>query len=141
MAETSVELLDNAGLGRSEEQIAGILILKALRRAIESLVKDNWALISEQTRDRQSYKELDIESFQKALVKELPDDAWEMNGDFFQHPKNLPMLKPIQQNLATWLEQYIAAVDTKSIGDRAYRYIHLDADQLGQRLNLAAIQL
>ena len=26
-------------------------------------------------------------------------------------------------------------------GDRAYRYLHLDAGHLGQRLNLAAIQL
>lgn len=26
-------------------------------------------------------------------------------------------------------------------GDRAYRYLHMDAGQLGQRLNLAAIQL
>ena len=26
-------------------------------------------------------------------------------------------------------------------GDRAYRYLHLDAGHIGQRLNLAAIQL
>jgi SagB-type dehydrogenase family enzyme len=32
-----------------------------------------------------------------------------------------------------------AAVDT--YGDRAYRYLHMDAGHLGQRLNLAAIQL
>ena len=35
-------------------------------------------------------------------------------------------------HLQTALEQY---------GDRAYRYLHLDAGHIGQRINLAAIQM
>ena len=116
VAETGVEVLDTLGLKRSQEEIAGVLLLKSLKRAIHSLLKENRDLILGQNTCLDRYEALDIQAFQQAMIAGLLETAWAMNSDFFQRPKNLPMLEPVQDSLASWLQRNeITAVDAKNL--------------------------
>ncbi len=118
VAETSLmDALKALGLQNEPGQVAWLLIYSSLKRAIFALVQSNEDLLVKKLDDR--------------ALKELCNDlnlSWEdmeltLTSEFFQRPKDLPILEPIKTPLAQWLQGFgLNQAQARSIADRLPSY-------------------
>lgn len=115
LAENGVEVLEALGLEAKPGEVAGLLILRSLIQAIESLLKENKELLTKKPDNLKAlYKELDSALENGELV---------IDRDFFERPKNLPIIKAAQTGLAKWLEEFVEKkIEAQKISDRLSAY-------------------
>jgi hypothetical protein len=115
LAENGVEVLQALGLEAKPGEVAGLLILRSLMQAIESLLKENQELFIKKPDNLKAlYKELNLALENSELV---------IDGDFFGRPGNLPILKAAKTGLAKWLEEFVEQkVEAQKISDRLPAY-------------------
>ena len=115
LAENGVEVLEALGLEAKPGEVAGLLILRSLIQAIESLLKENQELFIKKPDNLKAlYKELNLALENSELV---------IDRDFFGRPGNLPILKAAKTGLAKWLEEFVEQkVEAQKISDRLSAY-------------------
>ena len=88
LAENGVELLESLGLEAKPEEIAGLLIIRALTNAIKKLIKSNQALFIEEL------------GTPKELLKSLSDGLANhpiiIDDRFFTYPQDFPLIAEVK---------------------------------------------
>lgn len=119
------DLIDAAtaiGLGTDAGQIAYLLLYRSLARTIASLAKENKALLG-------NVENLDA-SIKPQLDLSFEDIPLTINQNFFEHPKDLPILEAIKAPFAQWLEGFgLTKSQTQSINNRLPRYFVFELRQ------------
>ena len=99
LAESGLEVLTALGLEAQPGEVAGLLISRALLGAMETLLKDNRELIIvEPDNPKDLYQQ---------ITDCLANSELTINSDFFQRPKDLPIVKAVQQGFANWLGKFV----------------------------------
>ncbi len=110
------------GLANDPEQIAWLLIYRALTQAIASLVEDSKDLLVKLPDD--------LEGFSDHLDLSLENNEFAMGPDFFQSPQTLPIVEAIQTPLIQWLEGFVSeSVQAQAIASRLPTYFVFALDQ------------
>ncbi|MGB7440035.1 MAG: hypothetical protein WA919_03125 [Coleofasciculaceae cyanobacterium] len=115
LAENGVEVLESLGLEAKSGEIAGLLIVRALMRGMEDLLKENKELLIKKPDNLKAlYKELNSSLEQGELV---------IDQSFFQRPKDLPIVQAAKTGFANWLEEFVEKkVEAEKISDRLPAY-------------------
>ena len=110
--ESGLDVLDSVGLKQTPGEIAGLLIVRSLIRAMKQLVEENQNDIPEK-----------LNELYHQLENSLEDSNLVINGEFFQRPQNLPFLNKAQAGFAQWLGSYLEnEVEVKQISSRLPSY-------------------
>ena len=92
---SGVEFLESLGLqGNKPEEIAWLLLYKSLLKAMSELVR-------EVQRDPEK---LNVEQLCEQLDEALEQTEFSLGSDFFQRPKNLPILETLKTPYQDWLQ-------------------------------------
>ncbi|MEO1671897.1 MAG: pentapeptide repeat-containing protein, partial [Cyanobacteria bacterium J06631_2] len=104
LAENGVELLESLGLETKPEEIAGLLIVRSIKRAIDSLNEEYQESLTKESLDNipNSLKEFSTELSSAIAEQELVIDS-----DFFAHPENLALISEIKLAYAKWLKPFV----------------------------------
>ena len=115
LAESGVEVLSSLGLEKKAGEVAGLLIIRSLLHAMQNLLKENRELLIKKPDNPQElYKELNSSLASGELV---------IDQEFFQHPKNLPIVAEAQTGFARWLENFVEKkVEAENISRRLPSY-------------------
>ena len=115
LAENGVEVLESLGLEAKSGEIAGLLIVRSLIRAIEDLLKANKELLIKKPDNLKAlYNELNSSLEQGELV---------IDQSFFQRPKDLPIVQAAKVGFAKWLEEFVEKkVEAENISNRLPAY-------------------
>ncbi|MBE9128895.1 MULTISPECIES: pentapeptide repeat-containing protein [unclassified Coleofasciculus] len=115
LAESGVEVLENLGLEAKSGEIAGLLIVRSLIQAIQDLLKEHRELLVK--------KPDNLKELYNQLNCALASDELIIDPDFFQRPKELPIVQAAKSGLAQWLEAYVEKkVEAEKISDRLPAY-------------------
>ncbi|MFP4415423.1 MAG: hypothetical protein ACLFVV_28815, partial [Coleofasciculus sp.] len=115
LAERGVEVLENLGLEAKPGEIAGLLIVRSLIQAMQDLLNENRGLLI-QTPDN-------LTELYNSLNASLTSNELILDPDFFQHPKNLPIVQEAKTGFAQWLEGYVEKkVEAEMISSRLPAY-------------------
>ncbi|WP_334924198.1 pentapeptide repeat-containing protein [Nostoc sp.] len=100
VAKDAVDGVTALGLGSAPEEVAWLLIYRSLVEAIVSLVKGNQELLFEKPNDS------DFELLCDRLNHSLESIELRIDQDFFNRPKDLPILEAIKTAFADWLKYF-----------------------------------
>ncbi|MBE9116671.1 pentapeptide repeat-containing protein [Lusitaniella coriacea LEGE 07157] len=115
LAESGLEVLESLGLERKKEEIAGLLVIRALFQAMKDLLDDNRVLL---VREPDNLKTL-----YGALNSALDNSECTISREFFQNPKALPLVKSVQTTFAQWLGEFVEKpVEAENISRRLPPY-------------------
>ena len=135
LAENGVEVLESLGLEAKSGEIAGLLIVRSLIRAIEDLLKANKELLIKKPDNLKAlYNELNSSLEQGELV---------IDQTFFQRPKDLPIVQAAKVGFAKWLEEFVEKkVEAENISHRlpAYFVFALNEEWRTHKQDYAALK-
>lgn len=135
LAENGVEVLESLGLETKSGEIAGLLIVRSLIRAIEDLLKENKELLIKKPDNLKAlYDELNSSLEQSELV---------IDQSFFQRPKDLPIVQAAKTGFAKWLEEFVEKkVEAENISNRlpAYFVFALNEEWRTHKQDYAALK-
>jgi hypothetical protein len=135
LAENGVEVLESLGLEAKSGEIAGLLIVRSLIRAIEDLLKANKELLIKKPDNLKAlYNELNSSLEQGELV---------IDQTFFQRPKDLPIVQAAKVGFAKWLEQFVEKkIEAENISNRlpAYFVFALNEEWRTHKQDYAALK-
>ncbi len=115
LAKNGVEVLESLGLEAKSGEIAGLLIVRSLIRAMEDLLKENKELLVK--------KPENLKALYKQLNSSLENGELVIDRDFFERPKDLPIVKAAKTGFAKWLEEFVEKkVEAEKISDRLSAY-------------------
>ncbi|MFP4578751.1 MAG: hypothetical protein ACLFT9_24535, partial [Coleofasciculus sp.] len=115
LAESGVEILENLGLEAKPGEIAGLLIVRSLMQAMQDLLHENRGLLNQ--------KPDNLTELYNHLNTSLTSNELILDPDFFQHPKNLPIVQEAKTGFAQWLEGYVEKkVEAEMISSRLPAY-------------------
>ncbi len=115
LAENGVELLESLGLEAKPEEIAGLLIIRALTTTIKKLIKSNKDLFIEEPGNP---KELF-----RSLSDALDNYPIVISDRFFTYPKDLPLITEVKTGFLHWLKPLIEnEKEAASISNRFPEY-------------------
>lgn len=97
LAENGVEVLDALGLSRTPGELAGLLIIRSLMKAMKGLLKSNADLLS------QEVEKLPLKELYRQITDSLQEQELNLDRDFFEHPERLPIVAPVQAAFLQWL--------------------------------------
>ncbi|TRU20383.1 MAG: hypothetical protein EWV92_04095 [Microcystis aeruginosa Ma_MB_S_20031200_S102] len=97
LAENGVEVLDALGLSRTPGELAGLLIIRSLMKAMKGLLKSNADLLS------QEVEKLPLKELYRQITDSLQEQELNLDRDFFEHPERLPIVAPVQTAFLQWL--------------------------------------
>ena len=97
LAENGVEVLDALGLSRTPGELAGLLIIRSLMKAMKGLLKSNADLLP------QEVEKLPLKELYRQITDFLEEPELILDQDFFEHPERLPIVAPIQAAFLRWL--------------------------------------
>jgi uncharacterized protein YjbI with pentapeptide repeats len=115
LAENGVDVLEALGLEAKSGEIAGLLVVRSLIQAMENLLKENKELLVNKPDNLKAlYNELNSSLEQGELV---------IDQNFFQHPKDLPIVQGAKTGFAKWLEEFVEKkVEADNISNRLPAY-------------------
>ncbi|WP_199311695.1 pentapeptide repeat-containing protein [Anabaena subtropica] len=117
VAKDAVEALAAIGLAETPEEIGWLLVYRSLIQAMLSLVEENRALLWETPNSS------DLELLYSHLKESLESQELRIDQDFFNNPKDLPILTTIKSAFGDWLQYFsLNAVQAQTIGDRLPTY-------------------
>lgn len=117
VAKDAVEALAAIGLAETPEEIGWLLVYRSLIQAMLSLVEENRALLWETPNSS------DLELLYSHLKESLESQELRIDQDFFNNPKDLPILTTIKSAFGDWLLYFsLNAVQAQTIGDRLPTY-------------------
>ena len=93
LAENGAELLDSLGLEATSGEIAGLLIIRALQRAIQELIKSN--------RDLFQGEPNNLRELYQNLENALDDSEFTINQEFFLRPKICLLSKALRRGFCS----------------------------------------
>jgi len=115
LPENGVEFLASLGLEAKPGEIAYVLISRSLRQAIENLLEDYKASLVK--------KPDNLKALYNELHSSLEDGELVIDGDFFQRPKDLPIVQAAKSGFAKWLEEFVEKkVEAENISSRLPAY-------------------
>jgi uncharacterized protein YjbI with pentapeptide repeats len=115
LAENGVEVLASLGLEAKPGEIAGLLILRSLIQAMENLLDENKELLVK--------KPDNLKALYNELNSSLENDELVIDRDFFQRPKDLPIVQAAKSGFAKWLEDFVEKkVEAENISSRLPAY-------------------
>ncbi|WP_420209124.1 pentapeptide repeat-containing protein [Candidatus Electronema sp. JC] len=97
VAEVALDTVDAAGLREKPEELAWLLIYRALTAALSELVKNYSDLF------RNRPEEAELETLSARFEAEMGRAEVTISPKFFNRPGELPLLKSLQGPLAAWL--------------------------------------
>lgn len=115
LPENGLEVLTSLGLEAKPGEVAALLIIRAFKQAIKNLLDENQALLCQKPDNLQAlYRQLDEALEQSELV---------VDQNFFQRPKDLPIVSTVKQEFAKWLEEFVEQkVEAENISCRLPAY-------------------
>jgi uncharacterized protein YjbI with pentapeptide repeats len=115
LPENGVEVLTSLGLESKPGEIAALLIVRSLKQAIENLLKENKELLVK--------KPENLKALYNQLNSSLENGELVIDRDFFERPKDLPIVKAAKTGLAKWLEEFVEKkVEAEKISERLSAY-------------------
>ncbi|MEW6498578.1 MAG: hypothetical protein AB1589_39680 [Cyanobacteriota bacterium] len=115
LAENGVEVLASLGLEAKPGEIAGLLILRSLVQAIRNLLDENKELLVK--------KPDNLKALYNELNSSLANCELVIDRDFFQRPKDLPIVQAAKTGFARWLEDFVEKkVEAENISNRLPAY-------------------
>ena len=115
LAENGVEVLASLGLEAKPGEIAGLLILRSLVQAIQNLLDENKELLVQ--------KPDNLKALYNDLNSSLDNGELVINRDFFQRPKDLPIVQAAKNGFGKWLEEFVEKkVEAENISTRLPAY-------------------
>jgi hypothetical protein len=135
LAKNGVEVLADLGLEAKSGEIAGLLIVRSLMRAMEDLLKENKELLIKKPDNlKPLYDEINSSLEQGELV---------IDRTFFQRPKDLPIVQAAKVGFAKWLEEFVEKkVEAENISNRlpAYFVFALNEEWRTHKQDYAALK-
>ncbi|WP_242056467.1 pentapeptide repeat-containing protein [Nostoc sp. FACHB-152] len=117
VAKGAVEVSAAIGLAQTPAEIGWLLIYRSLIQAMLSLLEENRSLLFEEPNPS------DIESLDNYLNESLASQELRIDQDFFNNPKDLPIIKTIQGAFGSWLQYFIRnTIQAQTISDRLPTY-------------------
>ena len=135
LAENGVELLESLGLETKPEEIAGLLIVRSMKQAIDNLIKEYEASLRE--------KPENSKDLSNQLNSAISSQELVLNSDFFNHPELLSLVAEIQTAFAEWLKAFVEKpVDAEKISSSfpAYFVEALNEEWLTRNQEYTVIQ-
>lgn len=118
VAEEGIEVLTSLGLETTPAEIAGLLIVRALMGAMETLLKESAASLVQQPDN--------LKDLYKELNSSLASGELAIDAGFFQHPRDLKIVGEAQQGFARWLGEFVATeTEAQAISRRLPAYFVL----------------
>ena len=115
LAENGVEVLESLGLEAKSGEIAGLLIVRSLIRAMEDLLKENKELLVK--------KPDNLNALYNEINSSLEQGELTIDQNFFQRPKDLPIVQAAKAGFAKWLEELVEKrVEAETISHRLPAY-------------------
>lgn len=115
LAENGVEVLEALGLEAKPGEIAGLLIIRSLVQAMKNLLDENKELLVK--------KPENLKALYKELNSSLENGELVIEQDFFQRPKDLPIVRAAKAGFAKWLEEFVEKkVEADNISSRLPAY-------------------
>ena len=113
--ENVVEAFGSLGLGTKPEEIAGLLIMQSMMRAMKNLVEEYEVSLTE--------KPEDWKNFRKKLEYAIQKQDLVLNSDFFDNPEQLSLVTEIKTAFAEWLQAFVEnPVDAENISGNFSAY-------------------
>ena len=97
--EAAVAALDAAGavgIRRTPQQLAGVLLSRAMTRAVYDLLR---AYVLDFSRE----VDQKVEQLGTQLERQLAETPVALNETFLDHPREIPLVEPVRRRLANWL--------------------------------------
>jgi hypothetical protein len=115
LAENGVEVLASLGLEAKSGEIAGLLLVRSLIQAMRNLLDENKELLVK--------KPDNLKALYNELNSSLANGELVIDRDFFQRPKDLPIVQAAKTGFARWLEEFVEKkVEAEKISDRLPAY-------------------
>jgi uncharacterized protein YjbI with pentapeptide repeats len=103
------------GLSTEPEEVAWLLIYRSLIQAMSSLLEGNKELLVN--------KPDNLETFGDRVAQSLENMELTIDQDFFQRPKELPIVAAIKTHFAQWLKSFVKTkAEAQTISDRLPAY-------------------
>ncbi|WP_041555315.1 pentapeptide repeat-containing protein [Nostoc sp. PCC 7524] len=113
----AVEALAAIGWAQTPEEIGWLLVYRALIQAMLSLVEENRGFFFEKP------NQSDIELLCSRLNESLESQELRIDQDFFNNPKDLPILATIKTAFGNWLQYFsLNTIEAQTISDRLPPY-------------------
>lgn len=95
----AIEVREGPNLERKIEEIAGLLVVRSLFRAIRNLLYENRELLND--------KKTNLRALYQQLERCIEGNEVTIDERFFAKPENLPMLVKVVARLEDWLQVYV----------------------------------
>jgi len=110
LAGDGVEALTALGLAANAEEIAWLLVYRALLQAMKNLIDEKTELEPEK---------FDAKALQTEVNQALETSSLLINKKFFEHPDKDSIVEVVKPAFSKWLQQYgLSEVDAQAIADR-----------------------
>jgi hypothetical protein len=103
------------GLSTEPEEVAWLLIYRSLTQGMSSLLEGNKELLVN--------KPENLETLGDCVAQSLENEQVTIDQDFFQRPKDLPIVAALKTHFAQWLESFVKTkAEAHTISDRLPAY-------------------
>nr|WP_242072178.1 pentapeptide repeat-containing protein [Nostoc sp. FACHB-110] len=117
VAKDAVEASAAIGWAQTPEEIGWLLVYRSLIQAMLSLVEENRTFLFE------TPNQSDLELLYSHLNESLETQELRIDQDFFNNPKDLPILATINSAFGNWLQYFsLTTVQAQTISDRLPTY-------------------
>ncbi|MBE9004314.1 pentapeptide repeat-containing protein [Fortiea sp. LEGE XX443] len=117
VAKDAVEASAAIGWAQTPEEIGWLLVSRSLIQAMLSLVEENRTLLFE------TPNQSDLELLYSRLNESLESQELHIDQEFFNNPKDLPILATINSAFGNWLQYFsLNTVQAQTISDRLPTY-------------------
>ncbi|MBP0017202.1 MAG: hypothetical protein J7647_06535 [Cyanobacteria bacterium SBLK] len=111
-----VDILGSLGGKNSPQELAGLLIFRALFRGMKELIDEHLDVFREG-------KPKDLQGLTEALQEAIARGDLAIDRGFFEHPKNCPLVKEVKAGFRCWLDKFVKRkIDAENISDRLPAY-------------------
>ena len=104
LAENGVELLESLGLETKPEEIAGLLIVRSIKQAIDNLNEEYQESLKEELIDEIPKS---LKDFSSQLSSAIAEQELVINSDFFAHPEQLSLVSEVKSAYGEWLKAFV----------------------------------